>query len=56
MARVMLLHFSMQGEDIIEHTYGMASIIHSLKSTHTPLYKIGMHLITLLNILMSKYW
>ena len=54
MASVTCLHFSMQEEDILEHTNGKCHMC-TLKSTCRSLYKIVMQLITLLNILMPRY-
>ena len=52
MASVMCFHV-MQEEDILEDTHGKCNLC-TLKSTCRPLCHIGMHLITILNILMPK--
>ena len=49
MANNMCLHFSMQEEDVIEHTNDKCHL-YTLLSTSRPLCNIGIHLITLLNI------
>ena len=50
-----MLHFSMQEDDIIlEHTNGKCHL-YILSSTCKTLCNIGMHLITLMNILMPRY-
>ena len=46
MASVMCLHFSMQEEDILEHTNAKDQLC-SLYSTCRPLCDIGIHRITL---------
>ena len=55
MASVMCLVFIMQEEDILEHINAKCQIC-TLYSTCRPLYSIGLHLITLLKILMPRYW
>ena len=52
-ANVMRLHLSMQEEDILEDTDGKCHLC-TLQSTCRPLCNIGMHLITILNMLMSR--
>ena len=54
MASAMCLHFNMQEEDILEHTNGKCHLC-TLESTRRPLCNIGMHIITLLNMLMSRH-
>ena len=51
MASVVCLHLSMQEEDVLEHTNGMCHLC-TLWSTCRPLCNIGVHLITLLNMLI----
>ena len=67
---MIVLHFSMQGEDIYEHTNDICHVLHfgmqeddTLEHTNgkrhlCTLYStcnIGMHLIALLNILTPRY-
>ena len=54
MASVMSLYFSMQAEDILKNTNGKCHLC-ILLSTCKPLCNICMHIITLLNMLMSRY-
>ena len=54
LASVMFLHINMQEQDILEHTNGNCHLC-TLQSTCRPLCNIGMHFITLLNILMPRY-
>jgi hypothetical protein len=49
-----VLCFGMQGENVIEHTNGKCYLC-TLWSICRPLWNIGIHLITLLNILVSRY-
>ena len=50
---MIVLRFSMQGEDTIEHTSGKCHVF-TFWSTCRPLCNICIHLITLLNILCVK--
>ena len=50
---MIVLQFSMQGEDIIEHTNAKYYLC-TLQSTCKSLCNIGIYLITLLNILVSE--
>ena len=52
-ASVMCFHCRMQEEDIFEHTNAKCHLC-TLESTCRPLCNIGIHLITILNILMPK--
>ena len=54
MASVMCLQFNMHEEDIVDHTNGKCHLC-ALQSTCRPLCNIGMHLITLLNILIPRH-
>ena len=51
MASVMCLHFSLQEDGILQHTNGMCHL-YTFLSTRRPLCNIGIHLITLLNVLV----
>jgi hypothetical protein len=50
---MIVLRFSVQGEDTIEHTSGKCHVF-TFWSTCSPLCNISIHLITLLNILCVK--
>ena len=51
---VMCLHFTMEEEDILEHTNGRCRLC-TLQSSCRLMCNIYTHLITLLNILMPTY-
>jgi hypothetical protein len=53
MASVMCLHLSMQEEDILEHTNAKCHV-YTLWSTCRLLCNIGIHHITLLNIIIPR--
>jgi hypothetical protein len=55
MASVMCLHFSMQEEDILEHTNAKCHCVHFSQLVDRPLSNIGMHLIIVLNIVLPRY-
>ena len=47
-ASAMYSHFSLQNEDILEHTNAKCHLC-TLSSTYKPLCNIGIHLVTLFN-------
>ena len=55
MTSIVCLHFSMQEEDILEHTKAKFHLC-TFQSTSGPFCNIGIHLITILNILVPREW
>ena len=50
---MLVLHFSIEEEDILEHAIGKCHL-RTLSSTCKPLCNIGMHLVRLLDMLMPS--